>query len=748
MSSYKLIEELGRGGMGVVYKALHPALGREVAIKFLQGATEEITDVSKSRFRREMEVLMRLSHPSIVKVYDAGLADGRLYYVMELLAAKDLLWHQRRRGKLPSEVVLGLLDQLLDALEYLHTNKLVHRDIKPSNVVLEDSGRAILMDFGVVRLEGATVLTQQGHAVGTPKYFAPEMIQRGESGPASDQWSLGVVAYELFSGASAFDGESLPQLAYAILKNDPVPLAQAAPDIPAAVAPIIMRMIEKDPAKRWPSCGEARTALQAAMNQWEQAPDTLLETSLVPLPPAPAPSRPTGKRAVASVQRSTVKGRSITGDSAPDSWSSRSLSALSALEGRARYVIALAAVFGILLGYPFARMFAPGKRAEAITAPSREQIAIKRTKSDEITIKFPTRTPSQWAIDRGKGPESAEATPTTSHVLTLKTSPWDPELALAVVCGPYRVDVEPPPALPGLVARLLNATREPEFSPETLDNNVWKRLRGVLGRHTKRRDAKGFREALTRAPAARTVLDEHVAKLRRLRNLGETLENLEHSVALVLTSSDAQTRTRMDLLRALWALDRWDALASWLALPPPFGVQAMMRPALQIESDLTEAKPAAAAAASPLPLAPDPRGFVIVMHTELPTGQSNTFLTANDTMFIMRDLTARRGWGPRASFRTSSAAPHGRRFHFLVSTVGPHYYLKVLPPGFDTPLPVRPPQGSTPPGTDPFWLSVTLRGELGGPSGEWELRQSRAFEEINKVYIVVDRVLAEDLAAP
>ena len=730
MSTYKIVEELGRGGMGVVYRALHPALNREVAIKFLLDDAGGLSEVMRSRFRREMEVLMKLSHPSIIKVYDAGEADGRLYYVMELLRARDLQWHLKRRGRLPTPVALSVLDQLLDALDYIHESGVLHRDIKPSNVVLEDTGRATLMDFGVVRKSGATLLTQEGHAVGTPRYFSPEMIQKGESSPASDQFSLGVVAYELLTACPPFGGESLAEVAHAIMKLDPLPLAERCRELPAEVAPVIMRMLAKNPDDRWPGMGAARAALQAAL----AAPGDsvrLGETSIVPLPPAPPASRPTGKRAVPVAPRVLITQSSLSREAATR---------------RLRNGLALCVGLGVLIVAPLVRWLTPRGGITTIAGPGgprASEVTVKRVGLDRLRVEFATADASRWALERGHGPEAAERADAKEHALELKTSPWQAEDSLTLVSGARRVELIPPRSLAELVHRLRAATRSRELSKAGLDQ-VWMAIRGDLIKTVTRLNSRTFRAAIERAPETRARFEEHVEKVRRSRGLNEVLKQLAPHVASLLMSADTPMALRNELLEALWPIDNVDALASWLALPSPFGVQRMLAPAIEIGADISGDDPVPAGKTHPLTLAPDPAGIVLVLPTEIPMG-SDGMITASDTLLIMRAATKGRRSTYEGTFSNADAAPAAaRRFLFELQALDPNIYLVLKPPGFEVALPIRPPDAVAPPSGDKLWLMVTLRGALAG-RGAWKVKQERAFAEQSRIYLIVDRVVEEEL---
>ena len=724
MSTYKIVEELGRGGMGVVYRALHPALNREVAIKFLQAGVGEASPVTMTRFKREMDVLMRLSHPSIVKVYDAGQTDGRLYYVMELLRARDLQWHLRRRGRLPVAVVRAVLDQLLDALDYLHSGGVVHRDIKLSNIVLEESGRAILMDFGVVFQEGATILTQEGHAVGTPRYFSPEMIQRGESSPASDQFSLGVVAYELLTAGVPFEGDTLPEVAQAILQAEPKPLRERRPDVPEQLAAVVHRMLAKKAGDRWPSAAAAREALA-------DDPSMLSQSSIIPLPPAPPASRPTAKRAVPLEPRlfETSGGARVESGEAP----------------LGKLALGVAALVAVLIAV-IVRAMAPAAAPVAHAALRASEVAVRRSALGRLTLTFHTAEPTRWSVDRGHGTEAAETADATEHAIVLESPPWRPDDSLVLVSGPQRVELEPPVPLADLVHRFAAAVHERPFGAQAMDR-LWVAIRSDLVKLVPRVTPRSFREALPRAPQARRRFDEHVADMKRTRGLAATLEQLGPHVGAILAAADTPAGLRAELLTALAAVDRFDALASWLAIPSPFGVHAMMEPAVEVRSDLTDELPAADVERRPLPLEPDPKGVVLVIPSEIPAASSNALLDVRDTLAVMKQATKGRAGSHRGSFSNEeSPEADARRFQLEVEALDPNVYLEIEPPGLGVSLPVRLPDTQAPGLSELYWVTLTLRGALARPRGAWKMKQSRAFEEMSRLYVIVDRVLEEPLA--
>jgi predicted Ser/Thr protein kinase len=256
---YRVERLLGRGGMGAVYLATELALDREVAIKVLppdRGQDEE----GHARFRREARTAARLSHPNIVPLLTFGEVSGLTYYVMAYVRGQSLGARMRRDAKLRIDEVVGILSDVADALDYAHRQGVVHRDIKPDNVLIDqESGRAMLTDFGLARARGGENLTNTGMIVGTPRYMSPEQAAgSGELDGRSDLYSLGLIAYEMIAGAGPFDGRTPAEQLLQRITRDPPPLSARAPETPAWLSAAVARCLARDPAARWP---DARSLL-------------------------------------------------------------------------------------------------------------------------------------------------------------------------------------------------------------------------------------------------------------------------------------------------------------------------------------------------------------------------------------------------------------------------------------------------------------------------------------------------------
>jgi tRNA A-37 threonylcarbamoyl transferase component Bud32 len=268
-SSYTVEGELGRGGMGVVYKARDERLKRQVAIKVLPpelGFREEI----RIRFLREAETAARLSHPHIVPIHSVGEApDGLVYFVMAFVDGESVAGKLKRRGRLPPEEARRVMLETADALGAAHALGIIHRDVKPDNILLEGSrGRVVVTDFGIAKAlsstTGPATLTATGVAIGTPHYMSPEQAAGDrEIDGRSDIYSLGVVSYQMLTGELPFHAPTVPGILMKHITERAPLVTDKCRECPEDLAACVMRSLEKDPEDRWPTADALRRALEA-----------------------------------------------------------------------------------------------------------------------------------------------------------------------------------------------------------------------------------------------------------------------------------------------------------------------------------------------------------------------------------------------------------------------------------------------------------------------------------------------------
>ncbi len=289
---YQLLEQIGKGGMAVVYRGRDLMLERQVAIKVLR------EDYSRSvtfqeRFRQEARAAANLSHPNVVTVHDFGFDRGRLFLVMEYVPGMDLKSLLRQRGRLPLSEALPLMIQACAGIGYAHRAGLVHCDVKPHNMLVTPDQRLKVTDFGIARAL-ATIEPEEHSAVvwGSPQYFSPEQAAGGAPSPASDVYSLGVVFYEMLTGSLPFQAPTVAELARLHMEAPPTPPSEYLPDLPPTVEQIILKVLSKEPAARY------RTA-----DQFARVLSTFLQNhAVIPAPVHTAPSEAETQPQLISVQ--------------------------------------------------------------------------------------------------------------------------------------------------------------------------------------------------------------------------------------------------------------------------------------------------------------------------------------------------------------------------------------------------------------------------------------------------------------
>ena len=266
IAGYRIEERIGRGGMGVVYRAEHLNLRRRAAIKIIAPDLAE-SEGFRERFTREARIAAALQHPNIVTVYDAGEVDGLLYLAMQYIEGDDLAGMLRDEGRLRPYRAVDVCRQVAAALDAAHAMGLIHRDVKPANVLIE--GRtAFLTDFGLTkRLEGTrTQLTRAGDVVGTIHYVAPEQIEGTQVSARSDVYALGCLLYHCLAGQVPFARDTDVAVIYAHLSEEPAKLSSLRPELPEGLDAVIAKALDKSPDRRFPSCGDMISAARAVLD--------------------------------------------------------------------------------------------------------------------------------------------------------------------------------------------------------------------------------------------------------------------------------------------------------------------------------------------------------------------------------------------------------------------------------------------------------------------------------------------------
>ena len=267
LGRYKILGELGRGAMGIVYRAEDPVLDRQLAIKTVFVPADDADRREyEARFTQEARAAGKLGHPGIVTIYDVGREGEMVYMAMELLEGVDL-GAQAATRRFPVTEAVSIVERVADALSFAHDRGVVHRDIKPPNIMLVGGGRVKIMDFGIARMRSSDLKTQTGLMMGTPRYMSPEQVAGRPVDQRSDIFSLGTVLYELLTGTKLFAGNDATEIMYNVSQLRPVPPSRINRQVPAMLDLVVAKALEKDAGERYQDAHQFAADLRACLNE-------------------------------------------------------------------------------------------------------------------------------------------------------------------------------------------------------------------------------------------------------------------------------------------------------------------------------------------------------------------------------------------------------------------------------------------------------------------------------------------------
>jgi serine/threonine protein kinase len=299
LGRYEIVDEIGKGAMGVVYLARDPLIGRQVALKTFRigySVRDQEMEQFRIRFLREAQSAGILTHPNIVTIHDVVEAsgDGVAFIAMEYVKGTNLKLLLQGDQSLSLQFVLDTIGQVGDALDYAHSNRVIHRDVKPANILITADNRVKITDFGIARLDSSN-LTQEGQLLGTPNYMAPEQIQGKEVDSRADLFSLGVVLYEMLTRRKPFQGENLTVVSHRIVYDHFTPPREYVRDLPPGLEPILAKALEKDPARRYQRArdlvDDLRKLVEASRPSDDLNETQSLSSLAVPPPASPAAAK-------------------------------------------------------------------------------------------------------------------------------------------------------------------------------------------------------------------------------------------------------------------------------------------------------------------------------------------------------------------------------------------------------------------------------------------------------------------------
>jgi len=446
---YVLQQELGRGAMGVVYRAQDPVIGRQVAVKTVR-LDAQAAGMSREellhRFQTEARAAGLLTHPNIVVVYDAGEEDGLFYITMELVEGKSLQELLNQHTAFPLPRILRIMQQACSALDFAHQNKVVHRDIKPANLMLTADDTVKITDFGTAKiLRYGTVQTAQ--VIGTPSYMSPEQVKGRPADGRSDIFSLGVVLYEMVTGEKPFPGETVTTVIYKIINEEPIPARELDSAVPPGLSAIIARALAKAPAARFQTCRELWEALQNHRDYSASGAAAVAASRAVPsrastgaLPSAIAAATSASSKTISTGQRLPLTVAAATPKSSGAPW-------LAAL---------LLAVIGVAGYRVWPAMHEVWNRAETAKGQAGETAASQMPQPQTIS----TQTGTQAATDSAVDGTVSKTPPNSADAPSVEVPASSVESIPAKL--PVRTDTEQ--AVPAFVKTPLETKEMPHIS--------------------------------------------------------------------------------------------------------------------------------------------------------------------------------------------------------------------------------------------------------------------------------------------
>jgi serine/threonine-protein kinase len=460
---YEIVGELGRGAMGVVYKAMDPVIGRTVAVKTIR-LSEEGTGLSRpellTRFQTEARAAGLLTHPNIVVVFDAGEEDGLYYITMELVEGKSLQALLDGGHAFPLPRTLRIMEQTCSALQFAHERNVIHRDIKPANLMLTPDDTVKVTDFGTAKILQFGTVQQTAHVMGTPSYMSPEQVKGRAVDGRSDIFSLGVMLYEMVTGEKPFPGQNITTVIYKIVNEDPVPPRQIDPSIHPGISAVVMKALVKEPDQRYQSC---REMLEDLRNYRSLAPSGGNPQSTMGMG---------GGSPAATLVSGNAAGRGLTGEDQNVLATARSLNARASAPGQTPLVrrtgaiapapeppkkksvvgtIFVALLLLGVIGYGANKIKPVFEAARELhdeqkkggSLPATVPAASETTPDNSATNSSgtePTAQPKDPAAATGAEPKSAEYKP--AAIITEKVLPKKPESSVSPKAAEYKRRIE------------------------------------------------------------------------------------------------------------------------------------------------------------------------------------------------------------------------------------------------------------------------------------------------------------------